>query len=108
MEANHFSAMDEFRRVLLPMELCKNLGWKKGSKVSARINQLDKSLNIRATDDGASGDNAPGDGKMTIDELGRITLDESMLSELGWDIGKLSISIDSTGPFLVLKQSTNM
>jgi len=61
MEANHFhfSAMDEFRRVLLPMELCENLGWKKGSKVNA-INQPDKALNIRATDD----------GEMVIDELG--------------------------------------
>jgi len=103
MEVNHFSAMDEFRRVLLPMELCENLGWKKGRKVCAGIDQSDKSLNIQATDD-----NATDNGEMVIDELGRITLSESMLSELGWDIGKLSISIDATGSFLVLKQSTNM
>jgi len=98
METNYFSTMDEFRRVLLPTELCEKLGWKRDSKVNAQINQPDKSLNINMSDN----------GEMTIDDLGRIALGESILSELGWDIGKISISIDTTGSFLILKQTTNM
>jgi len=94
MQTEHFCAMDELHRVLLPMKLCEQLGWGSGSKVTASINQPDKTLNIKSSEN----------GEMMIDDLGRITLGESMLSELGWDIGKLSISIDSTGSFLILKQ----
>ena len=103
MKANHLSIMDELRRVLLPMELCEQLGWKTGSKVNAQINKSDKSLHIYT-----SSVNIAGDSKMVIDELGRVTLEEGVLGELGWDIGKLSISIDSTGSLLLLKQTTNM
>jgi len=87
--------MDELGRVLLPTKLCEQLDWKREHKVNALINESDKSLNIYTFENGL----------MTIDQLGRITLGEGILGELGWKPGKISISVDTTDSSLVLTQT---
>ena len=94
MGTNYFCTIDELGRVLLPTKLYDLLDWKRECKVNAQVNQLDKSININASEDGV----------MTIDELGRIMLGEGILGELGWKPGKITIHI--IGSSLVLKQAT--
>jgi len=93
MEKNHFSAMDELKRILLPAQLCTTLGRKSGHKVTAKADQANNSLAIHAAED----------GDMMIDDLNRIELNEGICSEAGLKVGKISISLSTDGLYLVLK-----
>jgi len=88
--------MDELGRILLPTELCKQLGWTTGRKVTTAINKTNKSLSILAADD----------GKILIDDLSRVKIDEDTCSELDWKADKISISLSTDGLHLVLEQTT--
>ena len=94
MQTEHFCAMDELHRVLLPTKLCEQLGWGNGSKVTGSINQPDKTLNIKSSEN----------GEMMIDNMSRIKLDKDVRDELGWKGDKLSISVSPDGLHLVLEQ----
>jgi len=97
METKHSSIIDELRRVLLPSQICEQLGWTSGRKVTAQIiqqNQSVKSFSIHASED----------GDMVIDDLSRVELTEDVCNKLDLAVGKLSISLSTDGLYVMLEQ----
>ena len=83
MENTKVCTMDEHRRILLPASLYTQLGWERGSKITAQICTSSRSVELRATD--KSG--------MIIDDLSRVKLDKEFCAELAWRSAEISISV---------------
>jgi len=93
MATKRICTLDEMRRLLLPSQLCTQLGWERGIRIAARIDESDKSVELLTSEE----------GELHLDGLNRITLDKSLCDKLGWGAGDVSISIDSTDTKSLIK-----
>jgi len=90
METPKISTLDEKQRILLSSELQTLLGWEKGVRATARINEESKSIEIIPAED----------GEVMVDELNRITIDKELCNKLGWGAGKKSVMVDITSSII--------
>ena len=98
MKNARICTVDELRRLLLPQELCKELGWTVGSKIAPKINEADKLVELLPDDNGS----------LHLDDLYRVALTGEHLTALGWSTkDKIAITLDTDNSRMTLMQENS-
>jgi len=94
MNDTRIHAMDDFRRVLIPGGLRKQVNINIGDRLTALVNQADKTVTLCKCD---------GSSELTLDALGRVMLDKAHLESLGWGKrDKLAVTMGKDGITIAL------
>ena len=93
MKNQKITTIDDLGRILLPASLYTQLEWKKECKITARISETNKALELLAEDR----------GQLQLDPLNRIALDKGTCQALGWSRGnKITVTPDTGNGILKL------